>query len=82
MEDGSYRRYGNTNQADLIISFDKAPRAEDAQMIKDLGGDVYDMWSSLAYAVHASLPVSKINAYISKNPQVVLIEENSEVELY
>ena len=44
--------------------------------------EVNDMWSSLAYAVHASVPVSKINAYISKNPQVVLIEENSEVELY
>lgn len=75
----TYRRDRlDPSKVDLIISFNHAPTESDMALIRDLGGNVYEMWDELVYAIHASLPQGTIDEYITQNPRVVLVEENSE----
>jgi len=79
LKDGTYNHYGTTAQADIIISLNQPPSDDDVQLVQELGGNVYQQWSKLIHAMHASLPPSEIKKYISGNPRVVLIDENSKM---
>ncbi|MFQ6132936.1 MAG: S8 family serine peptidase [Armatimonadota bacterium] len=59
---------------ELIVCFDHAPRAIDAQRIRNRGGTVHQVWSSLLYAVHCRLPPAAVPAYVASRPDVVWVE--------
>ena len=78
LKNSTYRRIDD-DLADVIISLNHAPDALDEIQIEKFGGKVYEKWDELVYALHASLPASNITIYMSQHPNVVLIEENSEM---
>jgi len=65
------------DQIDLIINLDHEPTDHDISTIESYGGNVYQTWEELVYAMHVSLPKETIYSYARDNIDVMLIQENS-----